>query len=411
MPRVIKSNIVWHSWQSDVIRGVLAKGKGAIHVVKSSRQCGKSVMCESIILKYAVDLRGSFSMYLSPTIKQARKVFKEIVKAISRSSVFLKSNESFLEITFKNGSTIAFCSAEQGENLRGYTVSGVLIVDEAAYIEDEVFDAVLPTTDIHKAPIIIVSTPRFRVGFFYDYYVDGLSRNDTISSYDWSSYDKSALISPARLEFYRRRMNKTKFTQDYLGEFCDLGFGVFGEFDKVLWKPTNPSLDGCVLGVDWSSGVGGDETAIAVFNNQKEMIDLVHFNDLNDLQTIDKVIEIIRKYNAVKVQVETNSIGQIFYNMLQRKIAESNLNCSLKGFNTSNSSKQKIVNRLQVAIQNQTCKILKDEKLIGQMGMFESKLSSAGKVTYAASKSGHDDLIMAMLLAFDVLSTGNYNIM
>lgn len=411
MPRVIKSNIVWHSWQSDVIRGVLAKGKGAIHVVKSSRQCGKSVMCESIILKYAVDLRGSFSMYLSPTIKQARKVFKEIVKAISRSSIFLKSNESFLEITFKNGSTIAFCSAEQGENLRGYTVSGVLIVDEAAYIEDEVFDAVLPTTDIHKAPIIIVSTPRFRVGFFYDYYVDGLSRNDTISSYDWSSYDKSALISPARLEFYRRRMNKTKFTQDYLGEFCDLGFGVFGEFDKVLWKPTNPSLDGCVLGVDWSSGVGGDETAIAVFNNQKEMIDLVHFNDLNDLQTIDKVIEIIRKYNAVKVQVETNSIGQIFYNMLQRKIAESNLNCSLKGFNTSNSSKQKIVNRLQVAIQNQSCKILKDEKLIGQMGMFESKLSSAGKVTYAASKSGHDDLIMAMLLAFDVLSTGNYNIM
>lgn len=411
MPKVIKSNIVWHSWQSDVIRGVLAKGKGTIHVVKSSRQCGKSVMCESIILKYAVDLKGSFSMYLSPTIKQARKVFKEIVKAISRSSVFLKSNESFLEITLKNGSTIAFCSAEQGENLRGYTVSGVLIVDEAAYIEDEVFDAVLPTTDIHKAPIIIVSTPRFRVGFFYDYYVDGLSRNDTISSYDWSSYDKSALISPARLEFYRRRMNKTKFTQDYLGEFCDLGFGVFGEFDKVLWKPTNPSLDGCVLGVDWSSGVGGDETAIAVFNNQKEMIDLVHFNDLNDLQTIDKVIEIIRKYNAVKVQVETNSIGQIFYNMLQRKIAESNLNCSLKGFNTSNSSKQKIVNRLQVAIQNQTCKILKDEKLIGQMGMFESKLSSAGKVTYAASKSGHDDLIMAMLLAFDVLSTGNYNIM
>lgn len=411
MPKVIKSNIVWHSWQSDVIRGVLTRGKGSIHVVKSSRQCGKSVMCESIILKYAVDLKGSFSMYLSPTIKQARKVFKEIVKAISRSSVFLKSNESFLEITFKNGSTIAFCSAEQGENLRGYTVSGVLIVDEAAYIEDEVFDAVLPTTDIHKAPIIIVSTPRFRVGFFYDYYVDGLSRNDTISSYDWSSYDKSALISPARLEFYRRRMNKTKFTQDYLGEFCDLGFGVFGEFDKVLWKPTNPSHDGCVLGVDWSSGVGGDETAIAVFNNQKEMIDLVHFNDLNDLQTIDKVIEIIRKYNAVKVEVETNSIGQIFYNMLQRKIAESNLNCSLKGFNTSNSSKQKIVNRLQVAIQNQTCKLLKDEKLIGQMGQFESKLSSAGKVTYAASKSGHDDLIMAMLLAFDVLSTGNYHIM
>ena len=134
MKRTIRNNVKWYSWQSDVIRGVITQGRGKIHVVKSSRQCGKSVMCESIILKYAVDIKGSFSMYLSPTIKQARKVFKEIVRAISKSSIFLKSNESFLEITFKNGSTIAFCSAEQGENLRGYTVSGVLIIDEAAYI-------------------------------------------------------------------------------------------------------------------------------------------------------------------------------------------------------------------------------------------------------------------------------------
>lgn len=412
MPKkVIRNNVVWYDWQGDVIRGVLKKGKGQIHVVKSSRQCGKSVMCESIILKYAVDLKGTFSMYLSPTIKQARKVFKEIVKAISRSSVFLKSNESFLEITLRNGSTIAFCSAEQGENLRGYTVSGVLIVDEAAYIEDEVFDAVLPTTDVFSAPIVIVSTPRFRVGFFYDYYIDGLDRNDTITSYNWSDYDKSKVLTPKRLEFYRKRMNKTKFTQDYLGEFCDLGFGVFGEFDKVLWKPSTPSLDGCVIGVDWGTGTGGDETSISVFNNQKEMVDLVHFNDLNDLQTIDKVIEMIRKYNAVKVQVELNSIGRIFYNMLQRKMSECNLSASLKGFNTTNSSKQKIVNKMQVAIQNGTCKLLKDEKLVSQMGMFESKLSSAGKVTYAAAKSGHDDLVMSTLLAFDALSTGNYHIM
>lgn len=410
MKRTIRNNVKWYSWQSDVIRGVLTQGKGKIHVVKSSRQCGKSVMCESIILKYAVDIKGSFSMYLSPTIKQARKVFKEIVKAISKSSIFLKSNESFLEITFKNGSTIAFCSAEQGENLRGYTVSGVLIIDEAAYIEDDVFNAILPTTDVHSAPIVIVSTPRFRTGFFHDYYIDGLEHRSSIFSYNWSDYDKSSVLTKERLEFYRQRLPKDKFTQDYLGEFTDLGFGVFGEFDKVLWKPINPSYDGCVMGVDWSTGSGGDETAIAVFNNQKEMIDLVHFNDLNDIQTIDKVIELIRKYNVIKVTVELNSIGKIFFNMLQRKIQECNLQCTLKGFNTTNSSKQKIVNKLQVAVQNQSCKLLKDEKLISQLGAFESKLTSAGKITYAGSKNSHDDLVLATLFAFDTLSSGTYNI-
>jgi len=350
-------------------------------------------------------------MYLSPTIKQARKVFKEIVAAISRSVVFRKSNESFLEIYFTNGSTIAFCSAEQGENLRGYTVSGCLIVDEAAYIGDDAFNAVLPTTDVYKAPIIIVSTPRFRSGFFYDYYLDGLDKKiKGVYGYDWASYDKSKILSPERLEFYRRRMPKTKFTQDYLGEFCDLGFGVFGEFNDLLWKPSDPSTDGCVFGIDWATGTGGDETAIAVFNSDKEMIDLVHFNDLDDVHTIEKIIEMVEKYHPVKITVELNSIGRIFYNMLQRKLNEKQLNTSLRGFNTTNASKQRIVNRLQVAIQNKECKILKDEQLISQMGLFESKLTGAGKVTYAATKNQHDDLVLAMLFAFDSLYTGNYNI-
>ena len=411
MKKVIKSNIVFRPWQADVIRGVLSKGKGSIHVVKSSRQCGKSVMSESIILKFAVDNKNTFSMYLSPTIKQARKVFKEIVKAINRSPVFLKSNESFLEIVLKNGSTIAFCSAEQGDNLRGYTVSGILIVDEAAYIEDETFNAVLPTTDVFSAPILIVSTPRFRTGFFYDYYMDGVEKVSGVYSYDWALYDKSAILSQERLEFYRKRLPKVKFLQDYLGEFADLGGGVFGITEDTLWKPTNPSSAGCVVGVDWCAGTGGDETAIVVFNENKEMIDLIHFNDLNDIQTIDKVIAIIRKYNARKVEVETNSIGQIFYNMLQRKIGENHLSCVLKGFNTNNTSKQKIVNRLQVAIQNNEVKLLRDEKLIAQLGTFESKLTSAGKVTYAASKSNHDDLVLATLFAYDALVTGSYHVM
>ena len=404
----IRNNVNWYEWQSDVIRGVFKSGPGSIHVVKSSRQCGKSVMCESIILKYAVD-KPCISMYLSPTIKQARKVFKEIVSAISQSSVFRKSNESFLEIYLANGSTIAFCSAEQGENLRGYTVSGVLIVDEAAYIDDEVFNAVLPTTDVHQAPIIIVSTPRFRSGFFYNYYMDGLDRKVRgVYGYDWAVYDKSKILSPERLEFYRKRMPRTKFVQDYLGEFCDLGFGVFGEFEQCLWKPDNPSTEGCSIGVDWSTGVGSDETAIAVFNSNKEMIDLVHFNDLDDIQTINEILQLVAKYHPTKIIAELNSIGRVFFNILQRRLAETGYSGSLRGFNTTNASKQKIVNKLQVAIQNQECKILKDEQLINQMGQFESKLTGAGKVTYAASKSNHDDLVMAMLLGFEGLSTGSY---
>lgn len=42
------------------------------------------------------------------------------------------------------------------------------------------------------------------------------------------------------------------------------------------------------------------------------------------------------------------------------------------------------------------------------MSQFESKLTSTGKVTYAASRNGHDDMIMSMLIAYNSIGTGNY---
>ena len=52
--QVIKSNVKYYPWQTDLIRGVLQHQRNSIHVVKSSRQKGKSVVAETIILKFAI---------------------------------------------------------------------------------------------------------------------------------------------------------------------------------------------------------------------------------------------------------------------------------------------------------------------------------------------------------------------
>lgn len=371
---------------------------------------GKSVACEILILKFACDKARSFSMYLSPTLKQARKVFKEVKNAIENSSIFFKANESLLEIIFRNGSTIQFVSAEQKDNLRGFTVSGILIVDEAAFIQDDLFNLILPTTDVHRAPVLIVSTPLFRTGFFYDFYMDGLDpTNHSVFSYDWSAYDTSEILSPERLEFYRQRMPKDKFLNEYLGQFTDLGAGIFGDVSNVI--NDIPNVTGKLyVGIDWATGTNSDDTAIVIFNQYKEMVHVEYFNDKDETETIDHIIEIIKSFNPEKVTVELNSIGKIFYGLLQKKINASGLQTMLRGFNTTNESKQKIVAKFQVAIQNKECTILRDEKLLNQMTQFESKLTPTGKVTYAASKNMHDDVVMATLICYDSLSSGTYNI-
>lgn len=407
--KVIKSNIILKQHQRDLISGVLSYPH-SIHVCKSKRQVGKSVACEMLILKVAVDKPKSFSMYLSPTLKQSRKVFKEVKNAIEGSSVFFKANEALFEIILRNGSVIQFVSAEQKDNLRGYTISGMLVVDEAAFISDEIFDLILPTTDVHQAPILIVSTPLFRSGFFYDFYTDGLDAyNENVHSYDWAKYDMSDILSHERLEFYRQRLPKDKFTNEYLGLFTDLGTGIFGNVSDIL--NDNPRKDlKLFMGVDWGTGTDNDETSITIFNSEKEMVYIESFNDKDETETIQRIIEILQEHKPLKVTVELNSIGRIFYGLLQKKINEYHIQTHLRGFNTSNDSKRRLVENFQVAIQNKDCTLLNNEKLLNQMSQFESKLTSTGKVTYAASKSNHDDMVMSTLLAYDCINGGSYSI-
>ena len=104
-----------------------------------------------------------------------------------------------------------------------------------------------------------------------------------------------------------------------------------------------------------------------------------------------------------------NSIGQIYYNILKRKLNEMKINTHLSGFNTSNDSKRKIVEKMQVAIQNSEVHLLDDEALKLQFSVFENKLTAGGKETFAAIDGQHDDIVMATLIAFNSLQTGNYS--
>jgi hypothetical protein len=82
----------------------------------------------------------------------------------------------------------------------------------------------------------------------------------------------------------------------------------------------------------------------------------------------------------------------------------------LNGFTTTNDSKSKIVQQFQVSIQNNELTLINDEKLLQQMSQFESKLTSTGKVTYSAQRNGHDDRVMATLIGFNSIKSGNYGV-
>ena len=403
----ITSNLKLYPWQLQVINELKTHWRGYTHVVKSKRQVGKSIMLESILLKTAINKSKSCSICLSPTLEQARKVFNDVKKVVKPTKLYSKHNDLQLLIMLRNGSTIFFKSAEQKDGLRGYTVTGIYVVDEAAFISDEVFFETLAWVNVSQAPVVLCSTPKHKTGFFFKYYMLGLSNEPNIFSYNWSEFDTSALLPAEKLAEYQRNLPQSQFKTEFLGEFLDNEGGVFGDFGKIISNEYNPNLN-CYMGIDWGTGQGQDETAIAIFNSDRQMTGLYHFSDKDETATVSYIIELMKQYKPLKCQVETNSIGSVFYGLLDKAIKSAGLPVMLLRFTTTNESKERLINDFQVAMQNDNVTILDNQTLRIQMDMYEMKVNQNGKRTYNAASGYHDDCIIAMLLAFNCISAGHY---
>lgn len=400
-------------YQKDIIRGVLEHPHD-IHIVKSRRQTGKSITVETILMLFAINKMNSCSIVISPTLNQGRKLFKEIKRALSTLPVFESANASTLEIWLTNGSSIKFKSGEQEDALRGETVSGILCIDEAVYIKDEVIFNTFPFVDAHRAPILFTSTPKFKTGVFYDYYMKGLDRQDGFHSYDVNEYDTSALLSPERLEMYRKSVAPQIFRSEFLGQFLDTVSDLFGDVKKLCGKTISPSRQR-VMGVDWSNGAmdksgDPDETAVAIMNEYRQLELIEAFSDRDATATINYIVELIKNYGIVKCVCETNSMGATYISLLKRRIATEGIRCQVIEFVTTNDSKREIIEDLQVHCQNGTIQLLEDNKLLLEMMGYMIERTPSGKITYNGSAGIHDDCVIALALALWGTKKGQYNI-
>ena len=410
------------SYQQAVINEVKdAKGSGKTVVVKSRRQVGKSVLIANLLLYYAINYKGTKNYVLSPTLKQGKNIYKTIINAISGCGIIKSKNATDLFITLINGSSISIKSAEQKESLRGETCTGILCIDECAYISSEVYNIVKPWCDFHKAVTLMVSTPFVKSGFFWEYYNHGLNREYNCVSIDWSDEkyqdDMDFILPPSKLEEYRKLLPKNVFLTDYLGIFIDDDGTVFTDFKKCINKNEIKDSDKLYLGVDWAAGVESDDTVVVAFNQYGQQVYLDYFNKLTPTQQIDRIEKFIVQYKnqIAVVQTELNSLGTPLTDFLKNRSQLKTIINKFVGFNTTNQSKNAIVQNLQLAFEQKEIEILEDEKQSRELATYTAEYNAKTRnVSYNAPNGLHDDICIAMMLAYDAYKNGkiigNYNI-
>ncbi len=390
-------------WQKDLFSLYKKYNKDKWFIIKAKRQCGKSICMEGLLIAASVGSPNSFSLFVSPVIQQARKVYQEVCN-IGRELI-KSANGSLLEIVFINGSVIKFGSSQQADSLRGFTVknSGILIIDEAAFCSDEVFYQILvPTTNVYQSDIFIVSTPKFKRGFFFDLWCKG-QESEKVMSIDWNNYDTSKYLPKETLELYREQMPKLAFQCEFLAEFIDGEGTVFTEFKNCIQETEFIENAPTYIGIDWGTGTGSDYTVLTIgqlYEGKARITQQLAFNDKNATETIKYIVQTIEglKTKEIVVEVEKNSIGNVYYQLLYDSIPDY---VQLVAFNTSNKSKDKIIKQLINVFERRLVTIPNDIKLINELSMYQCTINSNGLPVYNAPNGLHDDRVMSLCFTID----------
>lgn len=130
-----------------------------------------------------------------------------------------------MDLELGNGSRIVSVPSHE-ENVRGFTAD-LAILDEAAMIDDVVFDAVSPMLAVRKGTLIALSTPHGKRGTFFRIWTEGDGA--------WTRFMAKATecprLSPEYLEKERAKMGDIMFAQEYLCEFNETENAVFASDD------------------------------------------------------------------------------------------------------------------------------------------------------------------------------------
>lgn len=366
-------------------------------IARWSRQCGKTVFAEVMMIEYLC-IPKTFNAYISPTFAQGKKVYAELVQLLEGTGIILKANASDLKIDSIFGSTLKFFSMESPTSIRGNTVSGLLVLDEAAFFptqlsdgQDPYYNVIFPIIKARKPKVLVISTPNGKQGMFYDLYVKAMKDSNTYREISATIYDDE-LIAPEEIEELKRGYPPLAWKQEFEVEFLDNALTVFPGFSECFDGNYNGGK--CWIGIDPSS-VGEDNTILTVINEDSQVRQHKIDGDLD--AKYDIMARLINQYNPVATYIEDNSIGEVMANEIRKKLTRKS---NFYTFTTTNETKKQYISLIAVAVANNEIHFEKDNTLLhSELATFTFKLTKTGNVTYAARDGYHDDTVTSLGIA------------
>ena len=293
-------------WQKDVLAC-----KGNV-VLRSGRQVGKSTVISIKAGEFACNNDKKTILVIASVERQAFLIFEKILDYIYNNYKHMikrgKDRPTKSRIKLNNGSVIhALPTGLSGYGIRGYTID-LLIADEAAFIEEAVWSAVLPMLAVTGGDIILLSTPFGKGGYFFNCFQDEAYTSFHISS------EACARIPKEFLAQKRKEMSRLQYAQEFLGEFVDELRRFFStELIQRCMQPYKiPAFPGKnYLGVDVAR-MGRDDSvlfSVTELNNILYQIDMEVTSKTRLTETTRMILNADQRHNYKRIFIDDGGMG------------------------------------------------------------------------------------------------------
>lgn len=382
-------------------------GHGKFFVVSIGRQFGKTIMGENQALKWCLDNNNWRVGWISPTYKQCKKVFKEMVRALGKCPFYSKPpNHSELTFFFLNGSELIFYSAEAYDSIRGETFDAI-VGDEVAFWKREAWTEVIKATLLVRGKkALLLSTPKGK-DLFYELFNQAHSNNN-YHSFFGTSYD-NPFIDSKEIDDARLTLPDHIFRQEYLAEFLEDSGTLFTNIKECIRSGNKTSL--LFAGIDL--GRADDYTVLTIVNDKNEEIYCNRWRHLEWSKIVNNIVEQLNIYKPYTL-IETNGAQDAIYEQIRNNISFSKN--KLQPFVTTVKSKPVIIENLIVSFENKDIGIIGEDWQIAELQAFTYDYNiKTRKIKYSAPVGLHDDYVMSRAIATNAHKTmkkkGNYNIL
>lgn len=369
----------------------------------AGRRVGKSLGIAIKAVRKAYCYPNQRVMIIAKGESQAEIIFEWIRKFMVYNPVLYDATDkvTMTKVAFKNGSTVRMHAAGQkGEYLRGFEAS-MLIIDEAAYVPEDVMMAVEPVLMTRKdGQIILSGTPSGKEGRFWK------AQNDkNFSKYHMTSVD-SPYCDDEWIEDYRGGHTDTDYRREILAEFVDYEQSWF-DHEKIRDLPRKPKMQepkhvdwDYYLGVDFADE-GGSENAIVIVGKYKwdneaplRIINYWYRSRIRVTEAIRWVRDKCLDWRPKRVICDSTGLGLSAKQQLEELVP------NVEGVRFQKSDLRfELYYNMKKMIEDNKIIMIDDRKLIEQFHNYTVKYTQSRKVNVAKgiNTDGTDALAMACL--------------